>query len=143
MNEITLPTLARRRDAGSYSAGRGNATAAIDTEALFTRCMGNVSFALTLLSELEANGMQYVQTIAEHSDAADCAEAAEAAHAVKGAAGILAAESLRSLAAEIEGAGKVGDLDSLVPLVEDLRQEMGRCLAQIPKIREQAQNTGN
>ncbi|MEX0819679.1 MAG: Hpt domain-containing protein [Pirellulaceae bacterium] len=143
MKKVTLPTLGRRRDAEGYLAGRANATAAIDTETLFNRCMGNVSFALTLLSELETNGMKYVQTIAQHSAAADCAEAAEAAHAVKGAAGILGAESLRSLAAEIEGAGKVGDLDSLVPLVEDLRQEMGRCLAQIPKIREQAQNTGN
>jgi HPt (histidine-containing phosphotransfer) domain-containing protein len=118
-----------------------NATAAIDTEVLFTRCMGKVSLALVLLRELEASGMKQVERIDQHVAAADCAEAAMAAHALRGAASIIGAESLRSLAAEIEAVGNAGDLESIPSLVNDLREQMRACLAQIPLIREQAQQS--
>lgn len=140
MNEFSLPTL----------TGLGNdddrlavaiATAAIDTEALFNCCMGKVSFALILLRELEASGMKLVERIDQHVAAANCAEAAAAAHALRGTAAIIGAESLRSLAAEIEAVGNAGDLESIPALVNNLREQMRVCLAQIPLIIEQAQET--
>ncbi|HUP77212.1 MAG TPA: Hpt domain-containing protein [Pirellula sp.] len=108
---------------------------AIDSDALVTRCMGNMAFALSLLSELEDNGMVYVENIAQHVAAKECAAAADAAHSLKGAAGIIGAEPLRLLAAQIESAGNSNAMESITLLVEDLRQEMEKCLLQIPTIR--------
>ena len=115
--------------------GNTDVCPAIDTDALLTRCMGNMTFALSLLSELEANGMVYVETIAQHVASQKCAAAADAAHSLKGAAGILGAEPLRLLAAQIESAGHSNAMESITLLVEDLRQEMEKCLLQIPTIR--------
>ena len=111
---------------------------AIDTQALLTRCMNNVSFSLALLGELEATGEQRVHEIAGHVAAGDCALAAEAAHSLKGSAGILFAEPLRAITAEIESAGKSGDLGRISSLVDDLRREMTLCLAAACRYREQS-----
>ena len=115
--------------------GNTDVCPAIDTDSLLTRCMGNMTFALSLLSELEANGMVYVETIAQHVAAKECAAAADAAHSLKGAAGIIGAEPLRLLAAQIESEGHSNAMESITLLVEDLRQEMEKCLLQIPTIR--------
>ena len=111
----------------------------IDTEVLFSRCMGNVSFALTLLGELEANGKQQVDAIGQHVANNDPHAAAEAAHSLKGAAAIIGAESLRGMAAEIEAAGRDGDTSLLLDMVHDLCSEMDRCLAYVPTIRAETQ----
>ena len=108
---------------------------AIDTDALLSRCMGNMAFALSLLCELETNGMAYVETIAQHVAAKKCEAAADAAHSLKGAAGILGAEPLRFLAAEIESAGHLNAMERIPRLVEELRKAMEECLLQIPNIR--------
>ncbi len=112
---------------------------AIDTDVLWSRCRGNVPFAFALLGELESTGMGHVEAIARHVAAADSAEAADAAHALKGAAGIIGAEPLRLLAGEIEGCGKSQDLARISSLVEDLQQEMQRCLAYIGVLRQRCQ----
>ena len=107
----------------------------IDTEVLFSRCMGNVSFALTLLGELEANGKQQVDAIVRHIADNEPHAAAEAAHSMKGAAAIIGAEPLRGKAAEIEAGARDGDTSLLLDIVHDLRSEMDRCLAYIPTLR--------
>lgn len=116
---------------------------AINLEMLFTNCMGSAPFALALLEELEASGMEHVRTIAKYALAEDCAATAEAAHSLKGAAGIIGAESLQSVAAAIESAGRSDDIDSVTQLVEVIRQEMERCLAQIPCIRKQTESASH
>ncbi len=113
---------------------------AINTDVLFLNCMGSVSFALTLLDELEASGKVQVETIAKHAAEADCDATVEAAHSLKGAAGILGATVLQSLAAKIESAGKSADIESIALHVGGIRQEMARCLSQIPVIRQQTQS---
>lgn len=114
----------------NYDAG-----VAINSEVLFSNCMGSASFALTLLEELESSGRRSVEAIAEHAAAANYAATAQAAHSIKGAAGIIGAEPLRSLAAKIELAGAAADVGSITRYIDDIRQEMERCLAQIPAIR--------
>ncbi|HUP77291.1 MAG TPA: Hpt domain-containing protein [Pirellula sp.] len=94
-----------------------------------------MNFALTLLSELEANGMRYIESISQHVASRKLADAGDVAHSLKGAAGILGAEVLRVTAGEIESAAHANVMESTTLLVEELRQEMERCLQQIPKIR--------
>lgn len=120
------------------SSGGHSTAPAIDTGLLFSRCRGNVSFGLALLGELEATGEQLVDEIARHIVAGDCTAAAVAAHGLKGAAAIIAADPLRSCAAKLESVGTSSDVECLMSLIEDLRQEMKRCLAAIPKIRGRA-----
>lgn len=111
----------------------------IDSEVLFSRCMGNVSFAIALLGELEANGKQQVDAIVLHATSDEPHAAAEAAHSLKGAAAIIGAEPLRGKAAEIEAAGHDGETFLLWDMVHDLRSEMDRCLTYIPILRTDLQ----
>ena len=110
----------------------------VDTEVLLSHCMGNISFALALLGELEANGKQQVDAIALHVAAGDPEAVAEAAHSLKGGAAIIGAEPLRELAAEVEAAGRAGEPSLLLDMVQDLRDEMDRCLTFIPILRAKA-----
>jgi len=97
--------------------------------------MGNVSFALALLEELEASGKQHVEAIVLHATSDEPHAVAEAAHSLKGAAAIIGAEPLRGKAAEIEAASHDGENSLLLDLVHDLRGEMDRCLTYIPILR--------
>ncbi len=113
---------------------------AIRSDVLFRNCLGSVTFALTLLDELEASGLAHVESIANHATAADYESIVEAAHSLKGAAGIIGAETLQMLTAKIESAGKMSDMGSIHLLVGDIRQEMARCLDQIHLIRQKTQS---
>ena len=108
----------------------------LDRGALLARCMGNLEFALSLLSDFERDLPKRVDQIVERIRQGDAPAAAESAHALKGAAGIVTAESLRMLAAEIEAAGKAGDLTRIASLADQLRAEAQRCLRFIPELQE-------
>ena len=110
----------------------------IDRGALLIRCMGNLEFAQSLLSDFEVDLPERVDQIAQRIHEGDVRATAESAHALKGAAGTVAAESLRALAAEIEAAGKAGDLTQVELLADQLRAEAQRCLQFIPEIQERA-----
>ncbi|MDP1560921.1 MAG: Hpt domain-containing protein [Pirellulaceae bacterium] len=111
----------------------------IDVEVLFSRCMGNVSFALALLDELEISGNRLLEEIVLHTESDAVQEAAEAAHSLKGATAIIGAESVRELSAKIEAAGRAGESSLLLDMVHELRAEMDRCLTYIPTLRTDLQ----
>jgi len=111
----------------------------IDSEVLFSRCMGDVPFALALLDELETSGMQHVEAIFLHASSDSPRAAAESAHSLKGAAAIIGAEPLRRKAADIEAAGHTGRTSLLMTMVSDLHAEMDRCLTFIPMLRTDLQ----
>ena len=108
----------------------------IDRRALLLRCMENLEFAQSLLADFEGDLPQRVDQIAQFIHEDDVRAAAESAHALKGAAGTIAAEPLRTLAAEMEAAGKAGDLASAASLVDQLHAEAQRCLRFIPELKE-------
>jgi Amt family ammonium transporter len=108
----------------------------INSDAFLARCMGSLEFARSLLADFEDELPGYVEQIAEHVYQGNAPAAAESAHALKGAAGTVTAEPLRALAAEIEAAGKAGDLTQVASLADQLRAEAQRCLRFIPEIQE-------
>ena len=110
----------------------------IDSEGLMSRCLGKISFALMLLEEFESSGKRNVEKIVKHVERNEPLAAAEAAHALKGTAGIIGAEVLQQLAAEIEVAGRGGQSTIQLALVHGLQAEMGRCLDFIPAFRDKA-----
>lgn len=101
--------------------------------------MGNASFALALLAELDASGKPQVDAVVLHAIIGQPDLAAEAAHSLNGAAAIIGAEALRRIAIEIEAAGRAGDASLLLDLLPDLRSEMDRCLTYIPTLRAKIQ----
>lgn len=111
----------------------------IDTNVLFSRCMGNVSFALSLLGELQANGKQQVDLLFLHAAGDEWSRIAEVAHSLKGSAAILGADQPRALAGEVEEAAGAGEYSQLARQIRELRKEMDRCLAWIPTFRLEAQ----
>lgn len=118
-------------------AEESSGLSAIDVESLLARCLGNVEFAASLLDELESTAQERVDSIQQHSEQQDAAGLAEAAHALKGAAGILCAGTVETLAGEIEQAGRAAHLDGVESMIRDLRGEMQRCLDALPVLREE------
>jgi Amt family ammonium transporter len=108
----------------------------IDRDALLARCMGNLEFAQSLLSDFESDLPGCVDRIARHVHDGDVMAVVESAHSLKGAAGTITADLLRMLAAEIEAAGKSGNLAKVALLADQLREEAQRCMKAIPKLRE-------
>jgi CheY-like chemotaxis protein/HPt (histidine-containing phosphotransfer) domain-containing protein len=131
---------------GSKEAARGEATEGpsreeeasppIDRESLVKRCMGSIEFAETLLAEFENDLPAHVERVVGHLAGGDLEAAVESAHSLKGAAGVVAAESLKEIAAEIEAAGRSEELSGSHGLAERLQCEAKRCLERLPEIRE-------
>jgi CheY-like chemotaxis protein/HPt (histidine-containing phosphotransfer) domain-containing protein len=110
--------------------------APIDHRGLMARCLGNLEFAQSLLSVFAEDLPERMELIARQLREKDVAAVVESAHTLKGSAGMMSAESLRAVAAQIEALGKAGDLAEAVSLAERLGQEANRCLRFVPEIRE-------
>jgi len=113
----------------------------IDAQVLFSRCLGNVSLAMALVSELESSGSQQVNAMMQCAAAGNMIEAAEGAHSLKGAAAILGAQALSEKSAHAEAAGRDGQAEELLKLLQELDEEMNRCLTYIPKLRQHTQGS--
>jgi Amt family ammonium transporter len=108
----------------------------INRDVLVARCMGNLQFAESLLTDFAGDLPDRVDQILRSAHDRDGAAAAKAAHALKGAAGIIAAEPVRAMAAKIEALGKAGSLDEIASLADELRNAAQQCLRFIPEVRE-------
>ncbi|EMI15791.1 two-component system sensor protein [Rhodopirellula maiorica SM1] len=102
------------------------------------RCMGDVTFAEMLLQSFEKDSVARLEQIASQVQTGDTVGVGETAHSLKGIAGILAAHNLQAIAFDIESAGKAGELDNVVTLLQDLRTEVNRCLAYVPTLKQQS-----
>jgi len=104
---------------------------------LLERCMGNAAVATLLLDKFEQQLAADVEAIQESLAAGDTGQLAQTAHALKGAAGALAAATLRDLAARIETLSRTNQRESIAHELTSLRSEVARCLAQLPAARAQ------
>lgn len=111
----------------------------IDAKSLLARCLGDLEFAESLLGELESTGLERVESIRHQAAQRDSIGTAEAAHTLKGAAGILCAESVSSLAADIEHAARATELEDIEAMISNLTNEMQRCLDGLPTLRKEMQ----
>ncbi len=112
-------------------------SSAIDVPTLLVRCRHNKAFALTLVEELAASGVQAVAAIEDGVRQGQFDQVRDLAHGLKGSAGIIAAESLRSVSHAVEQASAAGDASGLALLTGELRQELDRCLASVRILRNQ------
>lgn len=116
--------------AGANVAAQGGAP--FDTGALLERCMGNAKIALMVLEKLAMQLPGDVKNLTASTATGDCKATASVAHALKGAAGTVAAGTLRELAAAMEQGGRANDLERVRTCLEELTREVDRCLNHLP-----------
>jgi PAS domain S-box-containing protein len=102
----------------------------IDTEGGITRMGGSVKSYLRLLEKFEENQAGAVKEIEEAVDGGDGEAAVRLAHTLKGVSGSIGADSLQSLAAEVESALKA-DASQLPEELGETARELDRVLGLI------------
>jgi HPt (histidine-containing phosphotransfer) domain-containing protein len=112
-----------------------NATAPISEsppfkiETLVKRMRGKTAIIDQVLDEFSTQVVQDIQSLTRTIRDNDVRETASVAHAIKGAAGLLCAQELHRLAAELEGKGLVGDLSGAEACLAQLKAQVDTCLA--------------
>jgi|GEM_PF-4386072 len=109
-------------------------SAAIDSEQLLRQCVGNLSFATSLLCMFEESSESRLASFDRALQEQRTDVIANGAHALKGIAGILAANKLTAVCLELESAAEEADWNCLRNLVETLHHEMQRVINCIPDI---------
>lgn len=99
------------------------------------RCMNNAAVATLILDKFEQQMRSDFQALQESVDRQDLIEVARITHALKGAAGAVAATSLRDRAKEFEDHARQGRLECLAGDLAMLRDECDRCLKALPAAR--------
>jgi len=115
--------------------GTRSAALPLSLTELSERCMGSAAVATLVLDKFEEQLTADVETIQECLAAGDVEQIARVAHALKGAAGAVAASTLRDLAAEIERLARKEEIESITRELASLRSEVDRCLAYLPAAR--------
>ena len=105
----------------------------INFDELLERCMGNLDLVARVLEKFEGSALDQLQDIVDAVKTGDSDQTASAAHCLKGVAANLSAESVRSLALELEMLGRAGDIAHAKDHLEALECEMQRLLAYIPE----------
>ena len=108
----------------------------IDFDSLYNRCMGDASFAASLLDSFAEDGRDRMNQILRLTDHGDTAGVSKVAHSLKGIAGIVAAQDIQCLSARIESAGKSGEIEVLHRLVDDLKNVVDECLSYVPIVKK-------
>lgn len=106
----------------------------INTEELLERCMGMSSIMESVLAQFHTLGEDMLTDIEKPIEAGCWEDAARAAHSLKGASGSISAAALHTTAARMEVHARNADAEACRELFPTLRQEMERCLADIPAI---------
>lgn len=108
-----------------------------DMKALLERCMGNAKIATLVLEKLAQQLPDDLEHLSVSTAQADCEQTAKIAHALKGAAGTVAAATLRQFASDIETYGREQQIDKAKECLADLKREVERCLKFVPAAKKQ------
>jgi two-component system sensor histidine kinase/response regulator len=99
-----------------------------DNQVLLERCLGTLSVAELILTEFEKQAVSDVRHIEMLVETGDAVRLAQVAHALKGAAGILSAERLHDVVAEIEEMARAADWAGIRRQLPTLTTETDRCV---------------
>ncbi len=94
---------------------------AIDMKDAMLRFANDEEFFKKMVNEFLNYAPEQIKAIEEAAKSGDAAAVQRHAHSIKGAAGNLSAVKIFSIAKEIEEKGKNGNLEEILPLVENLK----------------------
>lgn len=95
---------------------------------LLQRCMGDLEFVTGMLDSFAAEIPECLVNLRHALTDGDADAARRFAHSVKGAAGMITAETVQSIAAEIEWLSREGELAQARTHLRVLREEVEHCL---------------
>ncbi len=108
----------------------------LDVEAALQRCMDDSEFLAATLDSFVTEVPGYIDELERLIESGDAESATRAAHSIKGAAGMVTAESLRAVAAELEALGKEGRLSQARDELDQLKAEWARCTRYIDDLQK-------
>jgi CheY-like chemotaxis protein/HPt (histidine-containing phosphotransfer) domain-containing protein len=97
-----------------------------DKAAMMTRLMDDEDLARTVAEGFLGDIPRQIEVLKGCLDAGDAASAERQAHSIKGASANVGGERLRSVAFEMEKAGKTGDLESITARMLELETQFAR-----------------
>jgi PAS domain S-box-containing protein len=100
---------------------------AFDTEKMLKSWGNDQSFVQRLIAKFSARAPDDLQKLREAMERNDDDETQKLAHRLKGAAGYVAAENVRQLAAQLEAMARDGDLRNAEARLAELAAELQRC----------------
>lgn len=106
---------------------------------LVDRCLGNLPFVERLLEQFEDLLDRDVSVITQAAAARDLDTICQIAHRIKGASANVAAPALVKVAAEIEGAAKDADFDTIWSRLPVLTAERSRFARLTPRFDQMAE----
>ncbi len=110
-------------------------------ETLLHSCTRNPNLAIKILEKFERQIVDTANQLQSVFEAEKPEELARLSHGLKGTAGIVGAESLQAILADLESTGRSAVLDSADKQLEQLRYEVDRCSAYIPQAMAQLRQT--
>ena len=103
-----------------------------DMDALLERCMGNQDFLEKIMKKFQDKALKDLADIEQSLQDGDTEKLRLFSHGLKGAAANLSAQSLRQAASEMEQLAKSKDLTNSQEYLENLKNELDRCLNYLP-----------
>jgi signal transduction histidine kinase/DNA-binding response OmpR family regulator len=116
--------------------GQPTTTPPFDVDSLLARCMRNEKTVNLILEKFESQSLDDLKRLAESISHRDAKQTMLIAHSLKGAAGVLTANSLLRITAEVERMGRDADLSDAGVCLRKLSEEVQRCIDYIPKVRK-------
>jgi HPt (histidine-containing phosphotransfer) domain-containing protein len=98
--------------------------------------LGNVQLAEKILVKFQDRLGDDVDAISQAISQSDANQLSQLAHGLKGAAANLSAESLRTVAAELEVIGRASELDRAEAALAELKVERDRFLSTVRSVLE-------
>ncbi len=96
----------------------------IDMKTAMSRFDNDMAFYKTMLNEFLDYVPEQIKALEEAVKSGDADEVQRHAHSIKGAAGMLGANRASSIAFEIENKGKNKNVEGIIELIEQLKQEI-------------------
>jgi two-component system sensor histidine kinase/response regulator len=107
----------------------------VDIKAFLERCTGNSTLALTILEKFEKQTASLLAQLGASLSEKNVQECARLSHTLKGSAGIVAADSIRKAASDLEEASRSNAVEAAEASLARLREEVQRCLSYLPNMR--------
>jgi CheY-like chemotaxis protein/HPt (histidine-containing phosphotransfer) domain-containing protein len=132
------PDSARAGDVSAAQAAQvlpATADHPFDLSMLIERCSNNVDLASVVMAKFQKQAADALVQIEDRIKRSDGGELAGLAHGLKGTAGIVSADRLQKVLAELEQIGRSSRLEMADECFQRVRQEIGRCSAYIDEAR--------
>jgi signal transduction histidine kinase/DNA-binding response OmpR family regulator len=112
-----------------------------DIDSLIARCSGNSTLAVSILEKFEKQTASLVADIEKSIASGDADRTAKLSHTLKGSAGMVGADSIRAVAAELEQLGRRSELEAASQTLGSLRDAVEKCVSELPAVRHELSTT--